>query len=175
LNDEIQSFGDAAMDADKSGSVEIRHYLSADYVQFKRLFGVYFKSDFGIDLSGEQLEKVCSEIARQAGDSVLHLDLLLIGGDPNGFIIYQIDSPQSDWCEKEGYGFIREVYVAQTVRKRGLGTKLVAHAEYNLHKLGAKAIYLTGEGSTVFWMKNGYASTGETSSINHDPIFVKTI
>jgi len=38
-----------------------------------------------------------------------------------GFVNYQIDTLDSDWCEREGWGFIREIYVDKTLRGKGLG------------------------------------------------------
>ncbi len=43
--------------------------------------------------------------------------------------MYQIDSPKSDWCQKEGFGFIREIYINEELRNQGLGKILVDYAE----------------------------------------------
>jgi ribosomal protein S18 acetylase RimI-like enzyme len=152
---------------------EIRAYAPEDYGWFKALFGVYMEREFGIELPAPKLEEVCREIARQVGGGIVCLGVLVAGGAPEGFILYQVDTPQSDWCEKEGFGFIREVYVSERLRGQGYGRRLAVYAENTLFAQGIGAIYLTAEKSGAFWEKLGYRNTGEISSNNHDPIFIK--
>lgn len=153
--------------------MEIRKYAESDCNAFRDMFSAYFLKDLKIDITAGELENICADIIRQAGVGLQFLDLLIQNGVPKGFIIYQIDSPKSDWCEKEGYGFIREVYVEPEIRKQGLGRSLVSHAEEKLYELMVPHIYLTSDESGDFWQAMGYCESGEASTINNDPIFIK--
>lgn len=153
---------------------EIRKITASDYKDFRGMFREYFIKDLGIDISEEQLESVCTEIMQQVEKQVMFLDLLTLDGNTKGFINYQVDTPQSDWCEKEGHGFIREVYIEAGIRKRGLGRELITHTEDQFLEQGVASIYLTtAYESKEFWIKCGYKDTGEISRKNHYPIYAK--
>lgn len=89
-----------------------------------------------------------------------------------GFVIYQIDSEQSDWCKRPGWGCIREFYIRPEFRNRGCGQRLAAFAERKLRKLGARQIYLTADTAKIFWEHCGYSNTHEICS-NDLEIFTK--
>jgi len=154
-------------------NIEIRSFYNDDLGVFTDMFGDYFRNDFKFEISNNKLEKLCSEIAESAISGITSLDMLLLDGKTAGFICYQIDTPNSDWCEREGWGFIREVYVNKNLRGKGLGLRLVAHAEKVLYTKGAAHIYLTSDESGGFWNSCGFKETGRVSEINHDPIYEK--
>ncbi|HEX3076917.1 MAG TPA: GNAT family N-acetyltransferase [Lachnospiraceae bacterium] len=97
----------------------------------------------------------------------------MINGETVGFICYQIDTDKSDWCEREGWGFIKEIFINRTLRGKNYGVKLVYHAETKLYAKGVDHIYLTSDEAGEFWNLCGYRNTGIVSSINHDPIYEK--
>jgi len=154
-------------------NLEIVAYNENDLVDFKKMFASYFRGDFKIDISDESLEKLCNKISESILSGVLLLDLLKVNGRCVGFINSQVDSPKSDWNEREGWGFIRETYVEKHYRGKGLGLKLVENAESNFLKMNIKYVYLTSDDSEKFWLSCGYKLTGDISKINKDPIFVK--
>lgn len=92
-----------------------------------------------------------------------------------GFINYQIDTKESDWCEKEGWGLIREIAIGKNMRKNGLGKRLVLSTEKKLKKLGAKNIYLTSDEAKDFWLNCEYLDSGEYSKVNGDNIYIKVL
>jgi len=154
-------------------SCGICRYTAQNYAAFKELLGECFSQDYNIPLTKDQLEELCGEITRQAEENIVFLDLLTLDGAAKGFISYQIDSLKSDWCEKEGCGFIRELFVASNLRGKGYGKYLVAHAENELKKLSVPYIYLTTDDSEDFWAKAGYRDTGEICAKNNGGIFIK--
>ena len=157
----------------ENNTYEIRKYTESDYNAFRDMFNEYFLKDLKIYITAKELENICVDITRSVHTGILFLDLPIQNDIPKGFIIYQIDSSKSDWCEKEGYGFIREVFVVPDARKYGIGRRLVMHAEEKLYELMALRIYLTSDESGDFWHAMGYCESGEISTINNDPIFIK--
>lgn len=154
-------------------NIKIRSFCNNDLHDFIEMFCTYFRNDFKIEISDNKAEKLCSEIAKKSISGVIPLDMLLLDRKIVGFISYQIDTPYSDWCEREGWGFIREIYVNQSLRGKGLGLKLVSHAEKILYNNGAEHIYLTSDESGIFWSLCGYKKTEKVSDINQDPIYEK--
>jgi ribosomal protein S18 acetylase RimI-like enzyme len=155
-------------------NVNIHPYCGGDLDDFKEMFCAYFRNDFKIDISDDKAYKICSKIAKASICGITSLDILQVNEKPAGFIFYQIDSPRSDWCEREGWGFIRETYVSGKMRGKHLGTRLAAHAENILFANGAEDIYLTSDEAGGFWTACGYTKTDKVSAINHDPIYEKS-
>lgn len=103
--------------------------------------------------------KLSELIDRQSTAEIIHVDLAIEGGTAMGFSIYQIDTPESDWCKRPGWGFIREFYIAPSYRKNGTGRDLARHTETQLRALGAKKLYLTSTVAVPFWQKCGWTLT----------------
>ena len=156
-----------------SEKFEVRPFTRADMLYFREMFCTYFKSDLKIDITTNDAETVCLEIADSMISGITALEMLLIEEKLVGFIIYQIDSPNSDWCEREGWGFIREIYIDSSMRRKGFGSKLVAHAEKKLYSKGVKNIYLTSDEANEFWRLCGYKSTEKVSNTNNVTIYEK--
>ena len=134
-----------------------------------------FAQDYKLSLTRDQLERWCNTLINHAAAQIVFLDILTVDGVPHGFILYQIDSPKSDWCVKEGYGFIRELYVTADYRNAGYGKALVSHAEHRLTQCGVPGIYLTTDMDEAmgFWARMGYSNTGEIYAENNAPVFMK--
>lgn len=94
----------------------------------------------------------------------IHIAFALYGEKPVGFSVYQIDTPESDWCKRPGWGFIREFYIMPEYRKNGFGTRLAAYTEENLKTLGAEKLYLTSGPAAGFWENCGWENTGAFGS-----------
>ena len=153
--------------------LEIIQYIDAHYDLLKGMLDICFNQDYNIPLTEKQLEELCKEISIAAVEGIVFLDLLFIDGEATGFIIYQVDTPQSGWCEKENWGFIRETYISSNGRKKGYGKELVKYAENKLWCLNVPNIYLTTDDTIDFWVKMGYRNTGEVCDKNDGYILVK--
>lgn len=153
--------------------LSICKYTKADYDSFKDMFETCFKQDYKIELTESQIDEICTSITQQVADNIIYLDLLFLNEIAKGFVCYQIDSPKSDWCEKEGWGCIRELYISRDCRKKGYGRILVCYSENELRKNLAYEIYLTSDDTKEFWIKLGYSDTGEICKKNGSPILEK--
>ncbi len=111
-------------------------------------------------LQGKLMDLICD----QQEQGILHIRLVRCDDAWAGFSIFQIDSPESDWCKRPGWGFVREFYIAPDFRRRGLGKALAEHTEQALRCLGAKQLYLTSDGGIAFWQRCGWQLTPETAS-----------
>ena len=152
---------------------KIHSYSDSDYDALNEMLAICFHQDYKMPLTKEQLDMWQNTLIRYASAEVVFIDILTIDDAAQGFILYQIDSPESDWCVKEGYGFIRELYVAANLRGRGYGKALVSHAESQLKRRCVPRIYLTTDDATDFWIKMNYQDSGEICSSNNMPIFIK--
>ena len=154
--------------------IKIRKFSDADRNDFIKMLDTCFSQDYKEPLTLAQLERWCDTLTRQAEAQIVFLDILEIDGILRGFVLYQIDSQKSDWCVKEGYGTIREIYVAADLRKGGHGKSLALHAENQLRQMNIPGVYLTSEEEAIgFWEKMGYQNSGEICSENNGQIFVK--
>ena len=138
--------------------MQIKPYDDACRSHFIQMFTTYFIDDLKHDLPPAIIEnRICDFILGQLEKGIVRLDLALLSGRPVGFVLYQIDTPQSDWCKRENWGFIRELYIEKAYRMTGYGKRLAAHAERRLCKMGAKEIYLMpDENARDFWRACGY-------------------
>lgn len=158
----------------KGSNIKIKSFEEFYYKSFVNMFYAYFLHDFNIELQYSQVEEICLDIIEMVKKRIIFLDLLTINNEARGFVIYQIDSPKSDWCRKEGFGFIREVYIERELREKGLGGSLIAHVERILKDKNVEQIYLTSDNET-FWSKCGFIKTDEIGYKNQEPIYVKRI
>ena len=108
--------------------------------------------------------KLADFIHSQWEAGIIRVDLAMQEDRCIGFSVYQIDTPESDWCKRPGWGFIREFYVVPECRKSGTGKALAAHTEQQLRSLGAKKMYLTSTDAVPFWEKCGWKLTEELCS-----------
>lgn len=105
---------------------------------------------------------------------LLRIDLIEDGGETCGFVIYQKDDIDNDWNFKEGWGDIREIYIAPPFRGRGNGRFLLYTAEMKLKESGVERAYcLPAEGAKTFFSACGYEETEEYSEELDCPVFIK--
>ncbi len=152
---------------------EIRPFYSNDMCDFREMFCTYFRNDLKLEIADNEVEPVCTKIADSMISGIISLDILRVDGKSVGFICYQIDKPDSDWCERDGWGNIREIYINCCMRRKGFGAILVAHAEKILYGKGVEHIYLTSDAADEFWDSCGYKKTGKVCDINLSTIYEK--
>ena len=105
---------------------------------------------------------------------LIKADLIKDGEDTVGFVIYQIDDINNEWNLKEGWGDIREIYIAPSSRRQGLGKFLLYTAEMKLKEAGAKNAYcLPYEEAVPFFTACGYAETQLYSEELDCPVYEK--
>ncbi|MDI9470341.1 MAG: GNAT family N-acetyltransferase [Bacillota bacterium] len=156
--------------------VDTRPVVAHELPQLISLFVRYYAEECAIELSPPEVAFVNSEIERGLEEGYLHLLLAAaVDSTIRGFIIFQVDTPASDWCLRPGSGFIRELYVLPEERGCGLGGRLVAAAEQEFDRLQVPSIYLTTDDAASFWAAQGYRDSGLTCRRNGGRIFEKDL
>lgn len=125
--------------------------------QFENLFKDYYR-ELGCDDDCDHLlrEYVLPDL--MAG--LIRIDVMDFDG-LCGFVVYQKDDIDNDWNLKEGWGDIREIYVAPQMRKQGLGKFLLFTAEMKLRESGVNRAYaLPTDDSAPFFAACGYTPSG---------------
>lgn len=146
--------------------------LGADRSHFCAMFKDYYKE---LDCD-EDIGHLLDEYVLADYDAEL-LSIAVAAEDvPCGFVIYQIDGIENEWCLKEGMGTVRELYVVPQYRGRGAGALLMRFAEEQLVVNGARKIYvLPAEGSQGFFLSLGYAEADEYCDETDCNYFYKTL
>ncbi len=125
--------------------------------RWSELFTDYFVTALAMPLTAEQVrDRLCPFLLDQWRRGVLRIDLAFEEEAAAGFSIYQVDTPESDWCKRPGWGFVREFYIAPPHQRRGLGSQLAEHTARALGEMGARDIYLTSDAAVDFWRQRGY-------------------
>ncbi len=131
---------------------------------FTQLFAAYF-SEIGAGVPEDIVrDKLIPHIFALEEKKTLRIDLAFSEDICIGFSIYQIDTLESDWCKRPGWGFIREFYIAPPYRRFGFGRKLAEHTEKALRNMGASGLYLTSDSGIPFWVSCGWRETREICS-----------
>ena len=87
-----------------------------------------------------------------------------------GFALWQLDTPDSPFSQKPGWGTILEIGLTPKFRGRGYGSALVCHAE---NAVQAPNRYVCAYGPAEgFWKKCGYRDSGELAT-NGLKLFIK--
>lgn len=149
----------------KKGDPVIRRCRRRDLPAFRALLARYFREDLHLPLTDAQADELAWDIYGEIPLGV-PLELLFLDGAAVGFIDHQIDHPASSWCFHEGWGCIRELYVAPEYRRRGLAAALVEHACTAAENAGASTLYLTADDAIPFWEAQGFHRTGRINEKN---------
>lgn len=134
----------------------VRLFTPEDRQAFLRMLVPYFTDDLKEEWTDEVVERIGEFIISQWQNEILEILLLWEKEKPVGFAICQVDSPASDWCKREGWGFIREFYIAKQYRSMGKGRFLAEQAELLFQKKQVEHIYLNTSGALGFWLRCGY-------------------
>lgn len=132
---------------------------------FEEMLAEYFIRDLNGDIPEDIIrQKLLPHIEGYLEKGIIQVDLILEQDVPAGFSIYQIDTPDSDWCKRPGWGFIREFHITPNYRGKGFGRALAAHTEQQLRTRGAESMYLTSDNAVSFWESCGWRKSGEICS-----------
>ncbi len=153
----------------------IKQYEPSMKTNLVQLMTAYFP-EVNADIPQYIIEtKLIELIESQIESHLLNAAIAFEKDIPVGFSIFQIDRPESDWCKREGWGFIREFYIVPEYRRRHFGTELAHYSVQKLKEMDAHGLYLTSDTSSMaesFWLSCGWAKTGAVAS-NHLPILEK--
>ena len=113
--------------------------------QFEKLFTQYY-GELGCE---DDVPHLLSEyVLPDLKAGLISADILFDGENFIGFIIYQLDDIDNEWCHREGWGDIREIFVLPQNRGQGLGKFLILTAEFRLKERGVNKSYcLPAEGT----------------------------
>lgn len=121
---------------------------------------VSYMEELRSDISEQVIRTKLFDIIHNLMDSgIIRINLILDESTLVGFSVYQLDVPESDWCKRPGWGFIREFYVTPEYRKQGIGRILAQSTELALQEMGAEKLYLTSTTAAFFWKRCGWKLT----------------
>lgn len=140
-------------------------------VDFEALFLPYFQE---LEANEPQplspriiTEKLLPFVLGQWEKGLIRIDLCLADNAAAGFAIYQIDAPESDWCKRPGWGFIREFYIRPESRGKGFGRAMAAHAVAALKDMGTAQVYLISDDAAAFWQRCGFGDETPEAAGSH--------
>ncbi len=126
--------------------------------EFTRLFSDYYGE---LDCADYVPRLIDDYILPDLLAGLIKIDILHDGEGYAGFVIYQLDDIDNEWCHREGWGDIREIFVLPQNRGQGLGKFLILTAEFRLKERGVNKSYcLPAEGTEKFFEKCGYKKVG---------------
>ena len=139
---------------------------------FEKLFAEYYAElDCDEDVPHLLEEYILPDLL--AG--LIKIEILKDGEVYAGFVIYQKDDIDNEWNFKEGWGDIREIFVAPSHRRQGLGKFLLYTAEMKLREAGTQKAYcLPVEGTEEFFTACGYERGNEYSEELDTFVYEKT-
>lgn len=156
---------DGSPERNSMENVKIREYDPTLEKVWEEQFVRYAKEDLQDSQLTEEIlrEKIARGVfLKNQERGASSIAFAMAGEKPAGFAVYQVDSPESDWCKRPGWGLIREFCIVPEFRRRGYGKAL---AEYVKERLLEKTdrLYLTAHDAAAirFWTACGYLDTGE--------------
>lgn len=153
--------------------MQVRPILESDYPAFKKLFCDYYTE---LDCEEAPLPLFNDRLLPDLKAGLFDVGVCEEGGAVVGFVIFQIDDILNDWNFKEGFGDVRELYVAPAFRRRGFGSALLRFAETSLAANGASEVYtLPVEESESFFISRGYSDSGDYCPDADNKVFEKYI
>ncbi|MCD8307084.1 MAG: GNAT family N-acetyltransferase [Clostridia bacterium] len=138
---------------------------------FEPLFKAYYEE---LDCEDDAQETLDGYVMPDIMAGMIFVDLIYEDDVPCGFAIRQTDDIDNDWCWREGWGDIREMYIAPGFRRRGLGRFLLYTAEMKLREAGATQAYcLPVPEAEGFFAACGYAKTDQYDTDTECYVFEK--
>ncbi len=82
-----------------------------------------------------------------------------------GFVLWMIDTAESEFSELPGYGTFLEIGVTKENRLKGIGARIVDYVENLMQEDGIKKFYISAyDPASEFWEKCNYIKTTEKAS-----------
>ena len=100
---------------------QIVDYEASMRPEWEVMVSTYWIQDLGESGTTETIREICDMVEQQWESSMVSVAVLQSEGKSIGFCVYQIDTPASDWCKRQGWGMLREFYVEKSYRGRGFG------------------------------------------------------
>lgn len=155
----------------KVKSMLIREIEEKDYEKFEDLFCDYYEE---VDCNDDGCLVFDQCVLPELKKGLFSVAVAQDDGEITGFIIYQTDRADNEWCFREGDGDLRELFVSPLHRKHGVGRALVGYAEKELIKSGVKTIFvLPIEESEAFFIHCGYLDQGDYCAELDNKVFEK--
>ena len=149
--------------------MEIKPLIESGFAEFKKLFIEYYRE---LDCEEDPQEVLENVLLPDYKAQLFSIAQIFVGGTPVGFVIYQTDDVINDWCFSEGWGDVREIYVAPDHRRKGYGRALLDFACAELKANGATDIYtLPVEESESFFNKCGFIDNGDYCADADNKVF----
>jgi len=148
-----------------------------EMAQFSAIFTEYFADVFQHTPQDAPKAEDMPEVIQWYLNDTNHEDACVLLAYKNteiaGFVVAHIDQPHKNWCVKENWFCLREIYVMPKHRKDGIAKQLVNAAEAALAHFKPTGHYLTCDSGLGFWEKMGYVNTGELLALNNSYIYIK--
>ena len=142
---------------------------NVSYVIFHELLNEYYREGEDAKTPQEEIDAFIQYLFDLCCSGQIS-GAVCMGVEPLGFILWNVDSEDSPFCNKPGFGTILEIGVRGNARGAGIGRKLVSLAEY---RMDTDRFYVCAYGpAQTFWSRLGYEYSGETAE-NGLPIMVK--
>ena len=144
---------------------------------FYKLFKVYFIELFGnnteVNMTDKEILEAFEYFKNGMVNELYWIYFCSLDNEIIGFVIAQIDTPEKDWCQKQGWGFIREFFINLPYRKKGYAKLMCKFIEDIFIQNKANKAYITSDDE--LWEKLGYKYLGEIDKITKQKIFIKDI
>lgn len=151
----------------------VRKIEEADFGAFKEMFCAYFEE---LDCEDDPLHLFEEYVLPDLKAGLFSVAVAENGKTLCGFVIWQIDDVINDWCFKDGWGDVRELYVLPDMRGRGTGSALLQFALQALKAEGAQSVYtLPAEESEGFFIKCGFEDCAEYCADTDNKVFSKIL
>ena len=141
----------------------------SDYGVFHLLLTEYYRDGADADTPQEAIDGVIRYLYDLYTQNAIS-GCIAWEGEPMGFALWQLDTQDSPFSQRPGWGTILEIGLRPKFRDRGWGYDLVRHAE---DAVQAEQRYVCAYGPAEgFWQKCGYRDSGELAT-NGLKIYVK--
>ena len=156
-------------DKDNEAHVEIFLQLLISY------FAELFADDPDNQVPDNRMPEVLDDIINELKCGLFWVYFCCLDDKVIGFIMAQIDTPGKSWYKREGWGFIRELFVLPSHRRNGYASQMSLFMEDIFSKNNASNVYLTAEDNHLFWKKMGYIESAEIDDFMNQKIYEKKL
>ena len=127
------------------------------YPLFHKLMEAYYREGEDAETPQEEIDGFISFLYDLCLQGRIH-GCVAWDGEPVGFALWNVDSPEGVFCQKPGFGTILEIGVSKGFRGNGFGSKLVKFA---LSQMTVSEYYVCAYGpAEAFWKKCGFHDSG---------------